>query len=204
MHHTQLTPRRIAVALAGLCLSIAACGDPAPTLPAAPAETAATAHHHGNGPAVQTKNLTPTDRATLAQLRATTTAFKDLAVATDAGWNVLVPDGNGNPCFSDTDPAVGAMGFHYLNQQLLDDPSEDPLQPELMLYEPQKNGRFRFVAVEYAVKKSDSATPPELFGQAFHEFGDLWILHVWHFDNNPSGIFTDFNPKVTCAFAPAA
>ena len=33
---------------------------------------------------------------------------------------------------------------------------------------------------------------------------DLWALHVWIWEDNPSGIFADWNPRVTCDYAPAA
>jgi hypothetical protein len=45
--------------------------------------------------------------------------------------------------------------------------------------------------------------PPELFGQHFHRneaFG-IWALHVWVWRNNPSGLFADWNPRVSCAAA---
>lgn len=76
------------------------------------------------------------------------------------------------------------------------------LEPELLLYEPQKNARLRLVAVEYIVPFGawTAHDPPELFGQSFHRneaFG-IWALHVWHFRHNSRGMFADWNPAVTC------
>jgi hypothetical protein len=44
-----------------------------------------------------------------------------------------------------------------------------------------------------------------LFGQDFKHndtFG-IWALHAWVWKDNPSGIFADWNPRVTCEHATA-
>ena len=133
----------------------------------------------------------------IARLREVTAPFHDFQTAARAGWGVRI-----TPCFSD--PQLGGMGYHYGNPALIDGTVE-ALKPELLLYEPQKNGRLRLVAVEYIVPFAawTASEPPALFGLSFHRneaFG-LWVLHVWHFRHNPSGIFADWNPAVTCEFA---
>jgi hypothetical protein len=42
-----------------------------------------------------------------------------------------------------------------------------------------------------------------LFRQAFHQNdeAELWALHVWLWKHNPSGLFADWNPNVSCEFA---
>jgi hypothetical protein len=62
---------------------------------------------------------------------------------------------------------------------------------------------LRLVGVEYVVPFGawTAPEPPVLFGQHFHRnetFG-LWALHVWVWQHNPSGLFADWNPRVTCA-----
>jgi hypothetical protein len=96
------------------------------------------------------------------------------------------------------------MGFHYGKPEFISDGGTvDLLQPELLLYEPHKNGKLRFVGVEYIVPFTDrpaTAAPPTLLGQAFAqvpEFG-VWGLHIWVGRENPSGIFSPWNPKVSC------
>ena len=43
---------------------------------------------------------------------------------------------------------LGGMGHHYINlERLLDRGALDPLAPEVLLYEPQKNGRMQLVDV---------------------------------------------------------
>jgi hypothetical protein len=82
----------------------------------------------------------------------------------------------------------------------------EPLQPELLLYEPQKNGKLRFVGVEYIVPFADhpaTEAPPTLLGQEYAqvpEFG-VWGLRIWVGRENPSGIFASWNPKVSCEHA---
>jgi hypothetical protein len=76
-------------------------------------------------------------------------------------------------------------------------------EPELLLYEPEQNGRLRLVAVEYIIPytaHSRAAAPPVLFGQPFkqNDVFQLWGLHAWVWRENPSGIFADWNPRVTC------
>ena len=102
-------------------------------------------------------------------------------------------------------PPLGGMGYHYLNPGRLDGVVE-AAAPEVILYEPQRNGRLRLVAVEYIVpfggepRAADGGTPPELFGQTFSESEPAggWALHVWIWRHNPAGIFADFNPDVSC------
>jgi hypothetical protein len=76
-------------------------------------------------------------------------------------------------------------------------------EPELLLYEPERHGRLRLVAVEYIIPysaHSRSAAPPVLFGQEFRQNDTfaLWGLHVWLWKLNPRGLFADWNPRVNC------
>jgi hypothetical protein len=133
----------------------------------------------------------------VARLRQLTAPFHRFETAAAAGWGTQITG-----CFSD--PTLGGMGYHYGNVALIDG-TVDALAPELLLYEPQKNGRLRLVAVEYIVPFTawTAAAPPRLFEQSFHRneaFG-LWVLHVWHYRHNPSGMFTDWNPDVSCKHA---
>jgi len=140
--------------------------------------------------------LTSAENKDLAALRRVTARFHDFATATAAGWSAQI-----TPCM--TDPAgAGGMGFHYGNPALIDG-SARVEEPELLLYEPERNGRLRLVAVEYIIPyttHSRSATPPELFGQQFkqNDTFQLWGLHAWVWKHNPSGVFADWNPRVTC------
>jgi hypothetical protein len=132
----------------------------------------------------------------LATLRRVTAAFHDFDVAKNAGWGTKI-----TACM--TDPAgSGGMGFHYGNTMLIDGTARVD-QPELLLYEPEQNGRLRLVAVEYIVPyafHSRDAEPPVLFGQPFqrNDVFQLWGLHAWVWKDNPSGMFANWNPTVNC------
>jgi hypothetical protein len=124
--------------------------------------------------------------------------FRRFAASQEAGYTVQATGCRANP-------PVGAMGIHYLNPAHLDG-SVSALTPEIVIYEPGRNGRLRFVGLEYIIPYTfvpETADPPELFGQQFLQNpGDqLWMLHVWIGRNNPDGLFATWNPKVSCEYA---
>ena len=144
----------------------------------------------------------------LAVARHGTAAFHNIANA--AGYG-LFTDAAGMACIDK--PGVGTMGVHYVNGDLVGDWHEDAATPEALVYEPTKNGRLRLVAVEYVVIKeawdehNDEA--PSLFGVPFDETGasnryglpPYYSLHAWVWKQNPAGVFEDWNPDATCAYA---
>jgi hypothetical protein len=114
-------------------------------------------------------------------------------------------------------PGVGTMGWHYVKAELVGDPAIDPLRPEVLVYEPQANGKLRLVALEYvqlAPGVSRSATPPTVFGTPMrwtpgpenteglpaNRYGlpNFYQLHYWLYRSNPLGTFADWNPTVSC------
>lgn len=134
----------------------------------------------------------------LAAARRATAPFHNVRKAENAGYGQITD------CVEH--PTLGAQGIHYGKESLILDDEVEVDQPEVLMYEPQKNGKLRLVGVEYIIPfaflPADS-DPPELFGQHFHanEELELWALHVWVWRHNPSGLFADWNPKVTCRFA---
>jgi len=50
---------------------------------------------------------------------------------------------------------------------------------------------------------NNTADVPELLGQKYtrHSFLPIFKLHIWLWENNPSGSFADWNPKVSCKYA---
>jgi hypothetical protein len=138
----------------------------------------------------------------LATLRQVTAPFQQFETATGAGWSAQITG-----CMTDANGA-GGMGFHYGNVGLING-SVSVDKPQLLLYEPEKNGRLRLVAVEYIIPytfHSRDAAPPVLFGQEFkqNDFFKLWGLHAWVWRENPSGMFANWNPNVTCVNATAS
>ena len=93
------------------------------------------------------------------------------------------------------------MGVHYLNNTRVG--GLKVTEPQLLMYEPQQNGTMKLVGVEFIVPGVPTETAPVLFGQTFQynaTFG-VWALHVWAWAKNPLGLFYDWNPNVTCAYA---
>jgi hypothetical protein len=150
--------------------------------------------------ALEARAASASTASQIAQLRRLVAPFHDLDAAVHAGWAAQI-----TPCLEA--PGLGAMGFHYGNLGYIQDGGVvDLLQPELLLYEPEKSGKLRFVGVEYIVPFADhpaTAAPPTLLGQPFAqvpEFG-VWGLHIYVGRENPSGIFAAWNPKVSCEHA---
>jgi hypothetical protein len=99
-------------------------------------------------------------------------------------------------------PGVGGMGYHWLNPSLVDEVF-DPLQPEVVIYAAGPGGQLKLVAIEYIVI-NDGQGRPEFAGYPF-DIGGVpsltlphYSLHVWLYEENPNGIFTRFNPNISC------
>ncbi len=147
----------------------------------------------------------------LAGARAATAGYHNINKAFAHGYG-LFPDAAGIACIDN--PGTGAMGIHYANGALFADPAVNAATPEVLVYEPQRNGRLRLVALEYVVVQSawhnaGHTSPPSLFGREFtltpsgNRYGlpPFYELHVWIWKHNPLGMFDDWNPKVSCEHA---
>ena len=102
----------------------------------------------------------------------------------------------------------GGMGVHFLNGALIGKPL-DPLQPQVLVYEPV-GGRLELVAAEWFVPLTpDVKERPQLFGRPFD--GPMeghhplmphalhhYDLHVWLWKANPAGLFSPTNPNIKC------
>jgi len=97
------------------------------------------------------------------------------------------------------------MGIHYVNLDLLGDGALTSPSPEAVLYEPQKDGSMKLMAVEYITREGPSAA-----------LGDSSQLHqpakplrpaavlpscMWGLDGQPMGEFSDMNPDASCTYA---
>lgn len=156
--------------------------------------------------------------ALLAQIRRATAKYHRIEAAYADGYFL------GSECVSV--PGLGAMGHHFVNFALVDG-VVNPLQPEVMLYEPTEDGGYALVGVEYIVVAApwDAVNdgPPMLGSKEFddhreiifveNEEGELvpvnakggppfphYQLHVWLWKDNPMGIYVPFNPDVSCQF----
>jgi hypothetical protein len=147
----------------------------------------------------------------LRAVRAATADFRAIEAATAAGYGEL-RDLDDIACIDN--PGVGGMGIHYVKGTIVFDGAVNATTPEAVVYEPRKNGKLRLVAVEYVVIKTEwhaanGAARPSLFGREFelvpagNRYGlpDFYELHAWIYKHNPSGMFEDWNPRVSCEFA---
>ena len=134
-------------------------------------------------------------------VRQATEPFKNIDEAEAAGYGLF------HGCVSG--PQEGSMGIHFVNGDLVGDGALDPTRPEALLYE-FKNGKMELTAVEYVVIaeawQANNEAPPVLMGQLFNYVGSpnryaipaFYELHVWAWDQNPLGMFADWNPRVSC------
>lgn len=127
------------------------------------------------------------------------------------------PDG----CISDA--TAGGMGYHYLGPVAIDD-VVDYRTPELLVYAPARGpavigenaARARLAAFDYFIPYSDtwpergtaptsadmglSIDPPIEFAPS--RFNG-WMFHIWLWENNPAGLFRNWNSAVPlCADSP--
>ena len=108
-------------------------------------------------------------------------------------------------------PGFGGMGYHFANPRRLAAEGVDPARPSILLYVKDGHGRLRLAGAEWFTPDPDQdlATEdgrPTLFGQPFdgpmpgHGPGMPihFDLHVWIWQDNPTGMFQAWNPTVTC------
>jgi hypothetical protein len=150
------------------------------------------------------------DSPLVKKVRDATEKYKDINVALykEKGWAVATP------CVSG--PDHGAMGIHVVKGSRIDDGYLDPKVPEALIYEPLPNGYFRLVGVEFIQlkegweKRNPDGGIPSLDGNLMNlvdspnRFGlpAFYELHVWAWEDNPSGNFSDWNNHVTCEKQP--
>jgi len=196
-----------------LAIGMAACSADAPV---------PTASHMSHGGA-SLSDLARADNAqSLAALRQFTTKFHDLDAATSAQYGLLVapPATAVDGCISDE--KMGGMGYHYTRGNNLTDDAIELLDPEFLVYAPTDGPpvdgvvKRRLAAVEYFLPFTPRWPAPGTPGfvkiPSLHDFpstSDLpdvqftptnrfggWMFHIWLWDNNPAGMFVNFNNSV--------
>jgi hypothetical protein len=158
----------------------------------------------------------------LDEVRQLTIPYANVGAAQATGYTVWAPDpAAANATCPSSDQ--GRMAYHLVNVGLRGSPSDtinadanlDYRKPEMLLYEKTSSGELRLVGVEYLVFKATwervhgkGAAAPELFGRPVpasrHAFApggpeiDHYELHVWVHSNNPNGMFSHWNPNISC------
>jgi hypothetical protein len=123
---------------------------------------------------------------------------------------------------------LGAMGIHYFRPDLLEITDTEPRvngtgtytnfrAPGVLIYEPQADGTLQLVALENLVfaeawSAAGHSAPPDFMGRTYfhminnpltatdeaHNFEPHYDLHLWLYRENPHGLFSPFNPAVSC------
>ena len=145
---------------------------------------------------------------TVANARDATAVFNDPAAALAGGYDLLT-DAADLACIDQ--PGAGAMGIHYVKGALVQAGTIDAARPQALVYERTPDGRLQLAAVEYVVLQvgwdAAHSAPPSLFGQPFmltpadNRYGlpAFYSLHAWIWKDNPTGMFSMWNPNVSCA-----
>jgi hypothetical protein len=165
---------------------------------------------------------------TLAEVREATARFTDVSVALAEGYIRDPMNVCETAEMMGRSSAEGAMGIHYFRPDLLGITADTPRvngtgmhtdfrNPAVLIYEPQADGSLQLVAVENLVFReawlASNSAPPTFHGVAFdemvddpateldeaHMFEAHFDRHVWVYRENPNGVFTPFNPAVSCA-----
>lgn len=148
-----------------------------------------------NAPSIATNNAE--ENAGLATLRRATARYHDVEAAMEDGFAQALP------C-QENPEGEGSLGIPYLNMDRLD-ATIDLAEPEVLFYEPQKNGRLRLIGSEPVVPIAlwTEEDPPSLFGQEFHRNDEAGLFgkHMWVWKHNPDGVFAFWHPDVSCEFA---
>ena len=144
----------------------------------------------------------------LAEVRRVTARFHRVEEAIAAGYELGWVNGSGVRIIAGCvfHPTAGAMGYHYFNEDLMSDNAVDALEPEVLVYESAPDGGLKLVAVEWVVRGPNTNPPgvptaPSVLGMPMHILVPavgFWIKHAWIWKNNPSGMFADWNPEVSC------
>ncbi|MBA2291826.1 MAG: hypothetical protein H0W15_05145 [Gemmatimonadales bacterium] len=157
----------------------------------------------------------------LASLRNATARFHNVDAAIAAGY----ADPSGLPCVSSP---LGTMGVHVVNRSLMDQAvTPDQPELLLYLPKANGGFKLVAVEYLVPVLVQNNATgnvdawtapglwgdgytritqPPSVFGETFvgpmpgHDPGMPWHYekHVWVWDTNPNGMFSQWNPSISC------
>lgn len=144
----------------------------------------------------------------LKPLRASHERYRDINNAIADGFQLGYHNDLGQPVVTGCvqKVGVGAMGYHYFNWAKMDDPKIDEMDPEVLVYHTGPDGELKLGAVEWVVPKvaweaAGNTAPPSVYGHEFTVINPVlnwYVGHAWLYDDNPLGIFYDWNPDVTC------
>lgn len=188
---TLRTPFFLLAASVATMFAACAADTAAPT-----SANAALLDSHGAHAKSLTGALTLDQKQGIATVRNATARFHKFAMADSAGYTTQFPQG------CSVLPGEGAQAYHYMNGALVDN-TVDMEHPELLMYEPQKDGSLQLVGVDYVVPRT-FPKPDPLLGMEFApvnvQGAEVWALHIWAWRPNANGTFYPWNPAVSCKY----
>ena len=159
----------------------------------------------------------------LQQLARELEPFKNVAYAESQGYR------RASEC--ETHPTLGAMGYHYVSPRLLGLTAPvngrvngtgtytEANPPPILLYAPDGEGGLKLVGIELlvfaAAWNTENKQVPMYRGREYnymaddpntpqdeaHGFMPHYDLHIWVFEHNPSGLYAQWNPALSCSTA---
>lgn len=171
-------------------------------------------------PALAEVPRTQPDQA-LQELARQLEPFKDVAYAESQGYV------QSSGC--ERHPSLGTMGYHYSNPRLLGitGPVNGRVNgngtytganpPAVLLYVPDGLGGLKLAGIEMLVFAeawhAEHKQPPMYRGREYnymadnpdtiqdeaHGFMPHYDLHIWLFEENPSGLYAQWNPALSCS-----
>ena len=177
-------------------------------------------HSHQNGLTLSSLSQATTAQ-TLDALTRLSAPFHDVDAAEAAGYGLFKapPLTAEDGCVSSADE--GGMGYHYTRGNNLGDDAVELLDPEFLVYAPTNaprqdgEARRRLAAFDYFIPYSAKWPGPDdpTFTRAptLHDFSTMsdlpdiafapsrfngWMFHIWLWEHNPSGMFTNWNRSV--------
>ena len=123
---------------------------------------------------------------------------------------------------------LGAMGLHFIRPDRLGITAETPrvngngthtnfMSPSVLIYQPMADGSLKLAAIENLVwakawHDAGNEGPPSFHGNEYyymhdnpeteideaHGFEPHYELHFWLYEDNPAGMFSPWNPRVSC------
>lgn len=146
--------------------------------------------------------------------------YRNVTYATDHGYV------RGSAC--ESHPTLGTMGYHYVRPDLLGltAPVNGRVNgtgtytraepPAILLYAPDADGELQLVGIEMLVfaaawdaghnerpmyrgrEYNHMADDPNTARDEAHGFMPHYDLHIWLFEHNPSGLYAQWNPAISC------
>lgn len=206
-------PTRPTLAVLLLGLTLSACNADSPV-------QADTHQSHENGLVLSSLSKA-TEAKALSELRQFSAAFHNPKQAERAGYGLFAADPltAADGCISDK--VEGGMGYHYTRGHNLEDDMVELLDPEFLMYAPEKGpnkdgvANSKLAGFDYFIPYSKKWPGPteENFERApkLHDFPSMkslpniefapsrfggWMVHIWLWEQNPAGMFANWNPAV--------